>query len=90
MQASVDGTAKDWTLQQTKPAARTLTLQLTRFFLDESNKALGSVYAGEVKFAYTLKDARGNVLAEGATSGTAIGTAMRTVRRTATKCSAMR
>ena len=63
--------AKEWGLRQEQPAARTLTIQLTRFALDESNKALGSVYGTEVKLAYTLKDARGNLLASGATSGTA-------------------
>lgn len=63
--------AKDWGLRQEPAAARTLTIQLTRFALDESNKALGSVYGTEVKLAYTLKDARGNLLVSGATSGTA-------------------
>jgi len=68
---SLAGTAKDWGLHTEAPAARLLVIQLTRFDLDESNKALGSVYGTEVKFAYTLKDAKGSVLAEGATSGTA-------------------
>jgi uncharacterized lipoprotein YajG len=63
--------AKDWGLSQDPPPARTLTIQVTRFSLDESNKALGSVYGTEVKLAYTLKDARGDLLATGATSGTA-------------------
>jgi hypothetical protein len=71
VQESVSAVAKTWGLQQTAPPARTLTLELTRFYLDESNKALGSVYGGEVKFAYRLKDAKGAVLTEGATSGTA-------------------
>jgi len=68
---SLAATAKDWGLHTEAPAARLLVIQLTRFDLDESNKALGSVYGTEVKFAYTLKDAKGSVLAEGATSGTA-------------------
>ena len=71
VQEAVVGTGKAWGLKQETPAARVLVLQLTRFNLDESNKALGSVYGAEVKFAYTLKDAKGAVLAEGATSGTA-------------------
>ena len=70
-QEAVIGTAKTWGLNLEKPAARVLVLHLTRFNLDESNKALGSVYGAEVKFAYTLKDAKGAVLTEGATSGTA-------------------
>jgi hypothetical protein len=63
--------AKEWSLKTDHPAARTLILQLTRFNIDESNKALGSIYGGEVKFAYILKDARGRTLAEGTGSGTA-------------------
>jgi uncharacterized lipoprotein YajG len=67
----VNGVSTQWGLKQQTPAARTLTLQITRFFIDESNKAVGSVYGTEVKIAYTLKDAKGNTLATGATSGTA-------------------
>src|SRR5947209_5577543 len=67
----VNGVSTQWGLKQETPAARTLTLQITRFFIDESNKAVGSVYGTEVKIAYTLKDAKGNTLATGATSGTA-------------------
>ena len=68
---ALTGTAKQWGLRAETPAARVLIIQLTRFNLDESNKALGSVYGTEVKFAFTLKDGKGAVLAEGATSGTA-------------------
>jgi len=67
----VAGISKDWTLKQEHPAARTLILQVTRFYVDESNKALGSVYGAEVKFAFTLKDARGRTLAQGSGTGTA-------------------
>jgi uncharacterized lipoprotein YajG len=63
--------AKEWGLRQETPAARNLTIQVTRFYLDESNKALGSVYGTEVKLTYTLKDAGGTTLVSGATSGTA-------------------
>lgn len=68
---SLMGTAKDWGLHLEPPPARILVIQLTRFNLDESNKALGSVYGTEVKFAFVLKDANGTSLLEGATSGTA-------------------
>jgi hypothetical protein len=71
VQEMVAGTTKDWSLKQERPAARTLTLQVTRFYIDESNKALGSVYGGEVKFAFIIKDAHGRALAEGTGSGTA-------------------
>jgi len=63
--------AKEWSLKTDPPAARTLILQLSGFNIDESNKALGSIYAAEVKFGYILKDARGRTLAEGSASGTA-------------------
>jgi hypothetical protein len=68
---SVTGTAKDWGLKLESPGERILVLQLTRFDLDESNKALGSIYATEVKLAWVLKDGRGNVLGEGSGTGTA-------------------
>jgi uncharacterized lipoprotein YajG len=71
VQESFAGMAKDWGLKQDPPPARTLTVRLTRLNVDEANKALGSIYATEVKVAYALKDARGSVLVEGATSGTA-------------------
>src|SRR6185369_6873187 len=68
---SLTATAKNWGLRLEPPAARVLVIQLTRFNVDESNKAVGSVYGTEVKLAFTLKDASGAVLTEGATSGTA-------------------
>jgi uncharacterized lipoprotein YajG len=71
IQEMVTGISKDWTLKQERPAARTLILQVTRFYVDESNKALGSIYGTEVKFAFTLKDARGKTLAQGNGTGTA-------------------
>lgn len=67
----VTGIGKNWSLKQEHPAARTLILQVTRFYVDESNKALGSIYATEVKFAFILKDAHGKTLAEGTGVGTA-------------------
>jgi uncharacterized lipoprotein YajG len=71
IQEMVTGISKEWTLKQERPAARTLILQVTRFYVDESNKALGSIYGTEVKFAFTLKDARGKTLAQGTGTGTA-------------------
>ena len=52
-------------------ADRKLTLRLTRFIVNESNKALGSTYMAEVHLAYTLSDGQGTLLAESAASGTA-------------------
>jgi uncharacterized lipoprotein YajG len=71
IQEMVTGISKDWTLKQERPAARTLILQVTRFYVDESNKALGSIYSTEVKFAFALKDAHGRTLAQGSGTGTA-------------------
>jgi hypothetical protein len=53
------------------PAERVLQLRLIRFNVNESNKAVGSTYAAEVHFAYTLFDGQGRALTEGATAGTA-------------------
>jgi len=63
--------ATGWDMKIAEPSDRLLTLRLTRFFVDESNKALGSVYAAEVKFTYILADGAGNRLLEGAASGSA-------------------
>jgi uncharacterized lipoprotein YajG len=71
IQEMVTGISKEWTLKQERPVARTLILQVTRFYVDEGNKALGSIYGTEVKFAFTLKDARGKTLAQGTGTGTA-------------------
>jgi hypothetical protein len=62
--------ATGWGLKTETPE-RVLTLRVVRFFVDESNKALGSVYAAEVKLTYVLTDASGRKLAEGASSGSA-------------------
>jgi hypothetical protein len=67
----ISAVSKEWSLKQERPAARTLILQVTRFDVDESNKALGSIYGTEVKLAFTLKDAHGKTLAEGMGTGTA-------------------
>ena len=67
----VTGVGKEWSLKQEHPAARTLTLQLMRFDVDESNKALGSIYATEVRLGFVIKNAGGKTLAEGTGTGTA-------------------
>jgi hypothetical protein len=63
--------ADDWGLKLDKSADRVLKIKLARFFVDESNKAVGSVYASEVKFTYTLEDGKGKRLTDGAASGSA-------------------
>lgn len=59
------------TLKKSLPAERVLQLRLTRFNVNESNKAVGSTYAAEVHFAFTLLDGEGKTLTEGASSGVA-------------------
>lgn len=51
--------------------ARRLDLQLTKFMVNESNKAMGSTYSAEVHFAFTLLTGDGTMLMEGAASGQA-------------------
>jgi hypothetical protein len=63
--AKLTEVAKDWGVKVQPGADRVLVLTITRFDIDESNKALGSVYASEAKLGYTLKDADGKDLVEG-------------------------
>jgi putative oligomerization/nucleic acid binding protein/YajG family uncharacterized lipoprotein len=63
------GTA--WSLKQQSPASRILKIQITGFAIDESNKAVGSVYSSEAKLAFTLMDAHEHALASGVGSGNA-------------------
>jgi len=61
----------NWGFRVDKTAPRGLILQVRRFDLDESNKAVGSVYGAEINLGYVLKDAGGAVLTQGTTSGSA-------------------
>jgi hypothetical protein len=70
-QATLAGVSADWGLKTADASERTLTLKIVRFFVEESNKALGSMYASEVKLSWILSDAKGGKLAEGAGSGSA-------------------
>ncbi|HEV7239198.1 MAG TPA: SHOCT domain-containing protein [Thermoanaerobaculia bacterium] len=63
--------AADWDVKVEDPADRVLTIRLTRFYVDEGNKAVGSVYASEVKMTFALADKGGKRLMEGAASGSA-------------------
>jgi hypothetical protein len=71
VEETLTGVAKEWGLSLATPAARTLVVQITRFYVDESNKALGSVFAAEVKLAFILKDSAGRTLAEASSVGDA-------------------
>ena len=63
--------AAAYSLKKGSPADRTLELRLTRFAVTEMNKAIGSTYSAEVHLAFTLKDADGQILAQGAAAGVA-------------------
>ncbi|MDP9192738.1 MAG: SHOCT domain-containing protein [Acidobacteriota bacterium] len=68
---TLQGIGADWGLLSSDPKARILTVKVSRFFVEESNKALGSMYASEVKLSWILSGADGTKLAEGAGSGSA-------------------
>lgn len=70
LDATVHEVANDWGVQTSDRAERVLTLRVTRFAVEESNKPLGSTYTAEVKLTFTLAH-RGRTLAEGAVSGSA-------------------
>lgn len=61
----------DWGLKVAEKSDRVLTVKLSRFYIEESNKAVGSMYASEVKLSWILSDGKGKQLAEGAGSGSA-------------------
>lgn len=71
VQNVVDAVAAENGIRPSAGAATALKLRITRFHIDESNKAMGSMYAGEVKLAYTLQRANGTPLMEGAAEGSA-------------------
>jgi Uncharacterized lipoprotein len=71
LESTLTSVAADWGLKVEDPADRVLTLKVMRYFVDESNKAVGSVYASEVKVTYTLADKSGKALTSGAASGSA-------------------
>jgi uncharacterized lipoprotein YajG len=72
LKGTLDVLAKDWSLTTASTGAdRILVIKVTRFYIDESNKALGSTYAGEVKLSYTLKTGSGTTLTEGVGAGSA-------------------
>jgi hypothetical protein len=62
--------ATNWGLKLAADQKRVLTVRVLRFFVDESNKAVGSVYTAEVRITYALSE-DGKKLAEGSASGEA-------------------
>jgi hypothetical protein len=60
---------KAWSLKLDGPATRILIVRITSFSIDESNKALGSMYSADVKLAFTLTDSQAHALSSGVGSG---------------------
>jgi putative oligomerization/nucleic acid binding protein len=63
--------AGNWGMKSGQDGDRILTVRVARYFVEESNKAVGSMYSSEAKLAYILADRAGKTLAEGAASGEA-------------------
>lgn len=61
--------AYQWGLLTVEPPERIVTVKLTNFYVTESNKALGSMYSGDVTIDYTLTDRGGKTLASGTVTG---------------------
>jgi hypothetical protein len=61
------GTA--WALKLEGTPARNLTIRIMVLHVDESNKALGSMYSADANLAFSLTDAQGRVLSSGMGSG---------------------
>jgi hypothetical protein len=62
--------AEQWGMNtRGNPADRILTVKLANFYVTESNKAVGSMYSGDVTVNYSLADSRGKTLASGTVSG---------------------
>jgi hypothetical protein len=71
LQETIGKMAGEWGMKTGQGGDRVLTVRVTRYFVEESNKAVGSVYSAEAKLAFVLADGSGKSLAEGAESGEA-------------------
>jgi len=69
VQETLASIGKEWSLKTDGPPARILRVRITAFDVDESNKALGSIYTAEAKLAFDLETPQGRVLATGVGSG---------------------
>ena len=82
---TVTGLATSRALKIASPADRQLRLRLTRFNVNETNKAVGSTYSAEVQFAFVIADGDGRALAEGARRAPRTGMAALGVERICTE-----
>jgi hypothetical protein len=63
--------AGEWGLRWDENARRSLEVNLVRFFVRETDQAVGSNYTAETGLSFALRDAKGGVLAEGTSRGDA-------------------
>lgn len=68
---SLTRTAANWGLKDTAPVDRVLKIAIVRFNVEESNKAVGSLYVSDVGITCTLTNGAGKKLFEGSASGSA-------------------
>lgn len=64
-------TAREWGVSFDKGAGLVLSVRLKRFFVSETDQPVGSSYLAEVRVAYELEEAGGNILTSGVASGSA-------------------
>jgi len=62
-------TATQWGIKNADNAPLVLVGKITHFMINDTKKPVGSMYNADVKMAFALKDARGNVLWEGTSGG---------------------
>jgi hypothetical protein len=61
--------AAEWGVKTADDAPLTLSGELTKLQLVESNKAVGSTYRVELEVSFSLKDAKGRILWSGTVPG---------------------
>jgi hypothetical protein len=62
--------ASDWGLKVVPGSSRVLRVKCIRFFVSQSHKTIGAMFASEARFIFTLTD-RGRLVWEGTISGSA-------------------
>lgn len=63
--------AGEWGLRLEESAPRSLEVNLVRFYVRETDQAVGSNFTAEARLTFALRDAQGGMLAEGMSRGDA-------------------